>query len=796
MSVQPVTAFSYVVEHLDPELGPWSALEYDSIARESHAANARFLLTSVPEGLEMPADLAAVSGLEVEHRSIEEIFAGKKDRVCLLDPAAKTELSPEDGFIFDVFLFGGILGDDPPRVPLENVPYVDYPELRINEHESTEMPFRYVKNDKGEPIMPEYLVFGVHHLHTSLYPPYSLSSINDNVNLSFASSSLAGVVPAMLRRVNTSASADLKSAADYYVSFLPGQPDGTLPKMHAGHIEVDHEKNGNLFFWHFENKYVVDKTRTLLWLNGGPGCSSLDGALMEIGPFRLANDHTLQLQDSSWNDYANVLFVDQPFGTGFSYANTDSLDHEMTEIADHMVTFLEKWFAIFPQYESDDLYIAGESFAGQHIPYVANAIIDRNRRIKSDGPRWALKGLLIGNGWISPREQYESYVKFANEKGILVPGTQAARAVDEQLAICRGIFKQSGTSDKIDVSQCESVLNMIIDGTEMDGKCYNLYDVRLQEPYPACGSNWPPDLKYLTPYLRRDDVRESLHINPDKKTGWEECSGAVSKQLQNRNSKPAVQLLPSLIDSGVSLLLFSGADDMICNHIGTEDLIENMEWLGAKGFGNTSRYDWTFEGEKVGFYQEARNLTYVLFYNASHMVPYDHPARAVDMLNRFMQVDVADVLSIPVGSILDGSNNTKSAKLDDAREKKLHELELQTLRNEGEQRLRAAVHDAYKKSFFACIIAFCAVIGAIALITFLRKQCSRNIGSQNEDLGSYSRVADDEEAISLTRISKHVSTDDHLDSMDFDESQLPILHNVPELNTPISQKPDIIPRND
>ncbi|KAJ6016725.1 hypothetical protein N7451_000104 [Penicillium sp. IBT 35674x] len=106
---------AFVVEHLDPELGPWSALEYAAIARESHDLGARFLLSSVPAELQMPADLAATRGLEVEQRSVEEIFADRKDRVCLLDPSAQVELSPEDGETFDVFLFGGILGDDPPR---------------------------------------------------------------------------------------------------------------------------------------------------------------------------------------------------------------------------------------------------------------------------------------------------------------------------------------------------------------------------------------------------------------------------------------------------------------------------------------------------------------------------------------------------------------------------------------------------------------------------------------------------------------------------------------------------------
>lgn len=101
---------TYVVEHLDPELGPWSSLEYGCIARESHAAGARFLLSSVPSCLQMPKDLAATQGLEVEHRSVEEIFADRKSKVCLLDPAAEADLNPADGDQFEVFLFGGILG--------------------------------------------------------------------------------------------------------------------------------------------------------------------------------------------------------------------------------------------------------------------------------------------------------------------------------------------------------------------------------------------------------------------------------------------------------------------------------------------------------------------------------------------------------------------------------------------------------------------------------------------------------------------------------------------------------------
>src|ERR1700710_1309890 len=188
---------------------------------------------------------------------------------------------------------------------------------------------------------------------------------------------------------------------------------------------------------------------------------------------------------------------------------------------------------------------------------------------------------------------------------------------------------ESGGNDKVDMPQCEQVLQEILRETQtkgQDGKsqCVNMYDVRLKDSYPSCGMNWPPDLTEVTPYLRRMDVLQALHISPGKKTGWTECNGAVGGAFRASNSKPSIQLLPDLIKE-VPTVLFSGAEDLICNHIGTEELISNMEWGGGKGFELSPgtwapRRDWEFEGQSAGFYQEARNLTYILFYNSSHMV--------------------------------------------------------------------------------------------------------------------------------------------------------------------------------
>ena len=112
MNVQARASKLCIVEHLDPELEAWSALEYKTIAKECHEDGFRFLLSSVPPSLQLPSDLIEAQGLEIGHESVEALFVEEKQRICLLDPAAQQELSPGDAQNFDTFLFGGILGTE------------------------------------------------------------------------------------------------------------------------------------------------------------------------------------------------------------------------------------------------------------------------------------------------------------------------------------------------------------------------------------------------------------------------------------------------------------------------------------------------------------------------------------------------------------------------------------------------------------------------------------------------------------------------------------------------------------
>ncbi|KAJ3291330.1 hypothetical protein HK104_006177 [Borealophlyctis nickersoniae] len=180
---------NYIVEHMEPELDEWSELEYANIL--AHVGPSRLYLSHVDPTLlsRLPARIGPDSGIISTSKPVLELV--EKDKVILLDPAATEELKPEDGEKFEWLLFGGILGDDPPRdrtkelrvqgfatrhlgpvqmttdtavlvsqkvveekIPLDQLPYVDRPEIRLGKKETVEMPFRYLKKEDGSPGLP------------------------------------------------------------------------------------------------------------------------------------------------------------------------------------------------------------------------------------------------------------------------------------------------------------------------------------------------------------------------------------------------------------------------------------------------------------------------------------------------------------------------------------------------------------------------------------------------------------------------------------------------------------------
>ena len=484
-------------------------------------------------------------------------------------------------------------------------------------------------------------------------------------------------------------------ASDFYVHDLPLLPKEASPiRMHAGHIPVDPQYRGALFFWHFASENVADKSRTLIWLNGGPGCSSLIGAWMEIGPFRFRDMNTMVINDGSWHLYTNLLFVDQPVGTGFSYINTGSLIHELDEMTDQFLGFLDRYIEVFPELLQHDIYLAGESFAGQYIPYVAQGILEKRSLLK-------LRGLLIGNGWIDPATTYQSYLSFAVAHNLVKKYSVLYNRIEAEVKRC-----QDALANQMHVLEeaCDPIFGQILKNGAMNnhhgenqiGRCVNVYDVRLDDTYPDCGMNWPPNLKYVTSYLQRQDVMSCIHVD-SKKTRWTECSESIFTTFRACHSTPSIKLLPDLLRQ-IPIVLYSGDYDLICNHWATEKMLDTMTWNNGTGFdlGNgtsTPKRLWTVEDELAGLIQSARNMTYILFYNASHMVPYNQARRSRAMLHKFMQLNLT--------SFHDQTTKKNTATTDQI------------------------THHAAKRAGFitlAAIISIIVVIGFIWLIVYKRQQ--------------------------------------------------------------------------
>lgn len=162
--------------------------------------------------------------------------------------------------------------------------------------------------------------------------------------------------------------------------------------------------------------------------------------------------------------------------------------------------------------------------------------------------------------------------------------------------------------------------------------------------------NWPPNIQATYDYLHRQDVRAAFHVDAHyKPEAWTECNPRVSRALSASDDEPeeqaSVTLLPELLDRGVEVLINAGDQDLICNHVGLERMLDSLTWKGQTGFSQpaaTGGQTWYVNEQPTGKWLSERGLTYVKVYNASHMVPFDLPVASNDMMLRFMNASLFD----------------------------------------------------------------------------------------------------------------------------------------------------------
>ena len=191
--------------------------------------------------------------------------------------------------------------------------------------------------------------------------------------------------------------------------------------------EFNTAENKNYFYWFFEKRSTsllpsssktddIEPVPLLIWLNGGPGCSSLLGLLTENGPCLVnsAGDGTTP-NPYSWNEAAHVLYLDQPARVGYSYGSVNDSNEIM--IAEDAYYFIQAFFKSEEgqKYKDSPLYLTGESYAGHYIPAIAHRILEGNENHQQNNLLSInLSGIAIGNPWIDPEEQFQWYAAMAN----------------------------------------------------------------------------------------------------------------------------------------------------------------------------------------------------------------------------------------------------------------------------------------------------------------------------------------------------------------------------------------------
>ena len=184
------------------------------------------------------------------------------------------------------------------------------------------------------------------------------------------------------------------------IASLPGY--GKTPtKQYSGFLPVDANQTLFLHYWFVTSSNQPSTDPVAVWMNGGPGCSSIGGFLTELGPFSFTGDKdaagipTLQDNPYGWTTVSSVLFLEQPAGVGYSYAVNGSSASDDFIQSQNTYGFLLNWFKAFPEYSKNDFFITGESYAGIYVPTLANRILDGNA---AGNAYINLKGIAVGDG--------------------------------------------------------------------------------------------------------------------------------------------------------------------------------------------------------------------------------------------------------------------------------------------------------------------------------------------------------------------------------------------------------------
>ncbi|RXH97446.1 hypothetical protein DVH24_007792 [Malus domestica] len=464
------------------------------------------------------------------------------------------------------------------------------------------------------------------------------------------------------------------------ITALPGFP-GNLPfKLETGYVGVGNMDDVHLFYYFIESEGSPEYDPLVLWLTGGPGCSAFSGLIYEnLGPLSfdyansIGNKPQFKLNPYSWTKVANIIFLDAPVGTGFSYAKTWRGYANMSDTLSAAQTyeFLRKWLMDHPKFFNNQLYVAGDSYSGIVVPIIVQKISDGNH--DDNVPPINIKGYVLGNPVTDVDKDGDSRILFAYLKALI--SDELYQSLETN---CNGEYINVDPNNAL----CMDDLEIYNECTE------DIRSVQILEPSctltspKSMGSIWKPDhhsdrdsknilltssglprpwcreYNYILSEIWANDktVQDALHVREGSIEEWVRCNYSlqhsyikdVSSSLvyhENLIKKGYRVLIYSfltesdtmcfliyrmIIASALKISVNSGDYDMFIPYVGT------FAWIESLNLTVDSRWrPWFVSGQIAGFVLHFRLRHNLCSPGAGHTAPEYKPEECLAMIYRW-----------------------------------------------------------------------------------------------------------------------------------------------------------------
>lgn len=402
--------------------------------------------------------------------------------------------------------------------------------------------------------------------------------------------------------------------------------------QYSGYISVGDDQN--MWFWFFEARKDPQQAPLVAYFEGGPGDASEYGLFTQNGPCHFVNNETSpSLNQYSFNSYANMLYVDQPIGAGFSYGNTTV---NSTKSAAPLVwNLLQAFYDSFPEYENREFGIFTESYGGHYGPEFVRYILAQNAAITQgdiQGEEIKMTALGISNGWFSAAIQEKANIEYAYSN----PYRQIINESfhDE-------LLNRYDTKVKSALDQCSSL------GTA--DACFAAWQSYMNEiEYPILGilNTLSPDFylgdireHYLRPsnayvaYMQRSDVQKALGA----RVNYTDSMGAGGFIYSGDDPRSFIGELSEVVQAGVRVVIWTGDTDYVCNWPGTLAAADAVEWPGKETFASLTLEPYTVNGVQKGTFKSLDNLVFMRIFEAGHNVPFYQPEASLQIFEQTMK---------------------------------------------------------------------------------------------------------------------------------------------------------------